>query len=210
MKRPAFGSAVLATLVATACHLQSPAVPVPRTSPDGSNLSPVFNHGSNLNRDGSSRTTGPAETALSPVEIEKPAPNVSFYDSMGGRHTLDEYKGRFIALVFFAYYCPTCRAEMPAVQQFASQYGSDRVAVVAIEDSGAAYDTIKTFGQQLGLTLPLFNDPDQVAPTLFKVSSTSTAYFISPDFVVRATTTRGLSLDYLKQELDHAGSMGTH
>ena len=77
--------------------------------------------------------------------------------------------------------------------------------MVPIEDSGAAYDKVKAFGQQLGVTLPLFNDPDQGAPTLFKVSSTSTAYFISPDFVVQDTTTSGLTLDYLNQELDHDG-----
>jgi len=115
MKRRTLGWAFLATLVAAACNLQSPTVPVapPRSSPDDSTPSPVFNSGAEPHPNGSLGGTAPAEAPLSPVELKKPAPNVTFYDSAGGRHTLDEYKGKFIALVFFAYYCPTCRAEMP-------------------------------------------------------------------------------------------------
>ncbi len=46
----------------------------------------------------------PAETAPPVAQVDKPAPELAFTAIGGQRHLLSEYRGKFIALVFFAHW----------------------------------------------------------------------------------------------------------
>ena len=45
-----------------------------------------------------------------------PAPEWDLYDQYGKKHKLEDYRGKYIFLNFWATWCPPCRAEMPDIQ----------------------------------------------------------------------------------------------
>ena len=44
-------------------------------------------------------------------------PNLDFIDESGGRHEISEFRGKGLLINFWAYYCPPCIRELPAIQR---------------------------------------------------------------------------------------------
>jgi len=64
----------------------------------------------------------------------RPAPAVSLPGPDGKPHTLAELAaGKPTVVLFWASWCPYCKALMPHLQSLLDQYGSERIEVVAID-----------------------------------------------------------------------------
>lgn len=64
----------------------------------------------------------------------KPAPAVSLPGADGKTHSLVELAaGRPTVVLFWATWCPYCKALMPHLQSMLDEYGTDRIEVVAID-----------------------------------------------------------------------------
>lgn len=65
-----------------------------------------------------------------------PAPkrvsDIQFMTASGAKKSLDDYKGRFVLVNFWATWCAPCRAEMPSLSTLQSTIGGSDFDVVTI------------------------------------------------------------------------------
>lgn len=75
--------------------------------------------------------------------------------------TLDDYKGRFVILHFWASWCPPCIAELPKLKAFADKKAGKDLAVVVVSlDYAAPYAKIDKFMKSKNLVdFPSFRVP---------------------------------------------------
>jgi thiol-disulfide isomerase/thioredoxin len=69
--------------------------------------------------------------ALAPQNPAKSAPAVAFYDLTGGRHTLADFKGRYVLLNLWATWCAPCVSELPALARLKERVPG--LAVLAVD-----------------------------------------------------------------------------
>ena len=113
------------------------------------------------------------------------SPDIAFTGLDGSTHQLDEYKDRYVILVFFAQWCPICAKELPSLQQFAKDPAPRNTVVVPVEAAGAAVDLVQAFQTRLTPGMPLFYDTSMKAANAFKVEHFPTTYLLTPDLVAR-------------------------
>lgn len=80
------------------------------------------------------------------------APDFTLSDFEGHDVALSQFRGTPVLLNFWATWCPPCKAEMPALQNFYEQYG-DRVAVVGV-NWDHSLDDARQFLENQGITYP--------------------------------------------------------
>src|SRR4051812_31385262 len=61
-----------------------------------------------------------------------PLPDVAFSDALAKRHTLKEFKGRYVLLNLWATWCAPCVKELPSLAKLQKAMGT-RLAVVPID-----------------------------------------------------------------------------
>lgn len=61
-----------------------------------------------------------------------PAPDFTLQDINGNPVTLSSFRGRKVVLVFWASWCPDCRAEVPDLKALAAKANPEQVAFVSI------------------------------------------------------------------------------
>ncbi len=93
---------------------------------------------------------------------------------------LNEFRGKYIVLNFWATWCPFCIDEMPEFQEVYEDYAAQGLEIIAV-NRGESLEKAKKFTDPLNLTYPLFlNRADDVAREygIFGMPST---YFINPE-----------------------------
>jgi thiol-disulfide isomerase/thioredoxin len=144
---------------------------------------------------------------LPPVVLHEAARNVQFTDSAGATHHLDEFKGKYVVLVFFAHWCGICQHELPVMQDFASKYKDKNTVVLPVEATGAGADIVKAFGERYVQGLPLYYDTSLVAATTYLVDHYPFTYMISPDFTAQEGVLGPATFGYLEQRFNlYAGA----
>jgi peroxiredoxin len=114
-----------------------------------------------------------------------PAPDISVQSLDDGRTlTLQDFKGRALLLVFFSTSCPSCKAELPDIEEYQAR-GRDRlVALVVSSDEPAA---LKAFLQSRNSKLKAALD---AGPThsAYHVDTIPYLVVIDPDGRVQSDT----------------------
>ncbi|UXI03634.1 TlpA family protein disulfide reductase [Photobacterium sp. TY1-4] len=78
---------------------------------------------------------------------------------------------------FFAEWCVSCRVELPEVNALATKLDSTKVAVLGIDvDEDVAL--ARAFQQELGLTFPVLNDPEQTLIEDFQPVGMPALYYV--------------------------------
>lgn len=97
---------------------------------------------------------------------------------------LSALRGQVVMVNFWATWCPPCREEMPAMEQFhqASQ-GKVRVLAVAA-DGGEPPERLAAFARELGLSFPVVHDGGEAALT-YRAFGLPTSLFIDQHGIIR-------------------------
>lgn len=64
----------------------------------------------------------------------KDAPDFAIDDLSGKTHKLSDYKGKDVIVVFWATWCPTCRAEIPHLKELRTEISSDKLQILAVSN----------------------------------------------------------------------------
>ncbi len=88
-----------------------------------------------------------------------PAQSFEVRRTDGAADSLARHRGQVVLVNLWATWCPPCREEMPALQQFARQ-NAGRVTVLGI-DQGESAGVAAAFARSRGVTFPVLVDEKQ-------------------------------------------------
>ncbi|MDZ4137166.1 MAG: TlpA disulfide reductase family protein [Paracoccaceae bacterium] len=75
-------------------------------------------------------------------------------------HAVDEYKGKWVVLNFWATWCPPCRKEMPGLDRLQAEMGNDSFTVLTVATGRNPVPAITKFFGEAGVThVPVLRDP---------------------------------------------------
>ncbi|MHB1526040.1 MAG: redoxin domain-containing protein [Candidatus Dormibacteria bacterium] len=127
-------------------------------------------------------TAFPGTTAATPGHL---APDFTLLASDGGQHRLSQLRGHPVMLDFWASWCANCKADMSLVAKAASQYRSQGLRVVLIDEQESA-TTATRFLSSIGVHLPTLFDRHGTVAQGYGLPGLPVAVFIDPSGRVAA------------------------
>lgn len=110
------------------------------------------------------------------------APVLKLVDFSGKERTLDEFKGKFILLNFWASWCVPCVKELPELEDLQRKQISPDFQVVSINvDAPGAKNKVTKLIETHNLTFPVLLDPELLSFEKFRLSGLPETFFISPE-----------------------------
>jgi thiol-disulfide isomerase/thioredoxin len=141
------------------------------------------------------RSERPA-TLSSALRIGMPAPDIDGEDFDGNRLRLSDYRGKVIVVVFWASWCPPCRAMIPHERELVVKHRSKPFALLSV-NSDEDHDEARAIMAKQQMTWPNWKTcgtNDAVARN-WGVKSWPTIYVLDANGVVRYMNVRGPQLD---------------
>jgi peroxiredoxin len=120
---------------------------------------------------------------LKKLSIEKfdkeiQAPDFVLKDLNGNTVSLQALRGKVVFLNFWATWCPSCKLEMPAMEELHREFSDAGLVVLAVNYREGS-EEINTFYKEHGLTFPALLDREARVFDLYKAWSLPTTYLIN-------------------------------
>lgn len=120
------------------------------------------------------------------VEVGRPAPSYAAVDLQGDSVSLAGLRGRPVLLNIWATWCAPCREEIPYLQQLHDRHGAAGLEIVGVSvDTRGEERKIAEFAAEMGMTYPLWHDPDERVSAVFLALGVPASYLIDRDGVLR-------------------------
>jgi len=107
------------------------------------------------------------------------AQNFTLSDIDGEKYELNNSKGHWVFLHFWASWCGPCRAEMPAIQQLADKMKGEKFQIIMI-NTAEDEDTIFEFLASINVELNSLLDVDGQVTDEWKPRGLPTSFLINP------------------------------
>ena len=121
-------------------------------------------------------------------------PNFTLKDIDGESFMLENTRGNWVFLHFWASWCGPCRKEMPAIQRMSELIQDDQLDIVMI-NTAEDEDTIFSFLGETGTELSSLMDKDGLVTETWKPRGLPTTFLIDPNGVVRYQAIGGREWD---------------
>jgi len=116
------------------------------------------------------------------VEFKRPvpAPDFALRAPDGGPVRLQDFRGRYVLVNFWATWCPPCVREMPSLERLAQTLADAPFVVVdvALDEEGAA--KVKPFLARVGITFPVALDPDGGVADRYGATDLPATFLVDP------------------------------
>ena len=111
--------------------------------------------------------------------VGKPAPPIAGVTLAGDAFDLDDHRGRWVVVNFFASWCPGCLQEHPELVAFSERHaaGDAIVVTVAFDDSPAA---VRAYFGRAGGDWPVLAGDVGSVPVDYGVTAVPETYLVSP------------------------------
>lgn len=96
---------------------------------------------------------------FNPAETPRPVPETGFTDLAGEARTLAHFRGRVVALNFWATWCGPCIREMPSLDRLQAALGGDGFTVVLMSQDRRGAEQVEPFLAKLDIGLTSQLDP---------------------------------------------------
>lgn len=152
-------------------------------------------------------TRDPASTRLarSPL-VGRGAPELTGVTVDGERFSLDDRRGQFVLVNFFATWCVPCIEEHDDLVRFSeANRSSGRASVVSVIFSDTP-DDVRRFFDRRGGDWPVVRDDDGGISTAWGVARVPESYLVDPAGTVVGKITGGVTSEFLEQQLDALGA----
>ncbi|MEH7072674.1 TlpA disulfide reductase family protein [Neobacillus drentensis] len=140
-------------------------------------------------------TTNQTTASKEGLSIGAKAPDFELKTLTGENIKLSSLKGKKVMLNFWATWCPPCKAEMPAMEQFSKQMPKDLVILAVNIDPQL---DVKGFVDENKITFPILLDTDDKVNETYQVLSIPTTYFIDSKGIIQNKFTGSMNLDVMK------------
>ena len=106
------------------------------------------------------------------------AEGFSVVDSKGKTHRLQDYKGKWVLVNFWATWCPPCLEEMPDLQKLHEKRKDVVVIGIAMEYKDPKY--VLSFADDLLVTFPIVLGDSKIAAQIGRIDGLPTTYLYNP------------------------------
>ena len=130
------------------------------------------------------------------LKVGAKAPDFELKTLSGETVKLSDLKGKKVMLNFWATWCPPCKAEMPAMEEFHKEVG-DKVVILAVNID--PHLDVQAFVNENGITFPIPLDAEDKVNETYQVLSIPTTYFIDTKGNIGNKFIGAMSLDAMKQ-----------
>jgi peroxiredoxin len=131
----------------------------------------------------------------------KEAPDFTFTDIEGKTHSLSDYRGKNVMVVFWATWCPPCNAEIPHLMDLRKQESEGNLAILAL--SGEDSETVRKFAEARKINYTAASLGNSYLPEPFiNVEYIPTSFFIDPDGRIKTVVVQSLTLEQMKTILE--------
>ncbi len=146
--------------------------------------------------------------------LGKPAPPFTLEDLSGNKHSLSDYKGRALAINFWATWCAPCKVETPWLIDLRNQYAAQGFEVLAISADDIdrknprifsnEKQEIARFVQKMHMPYPVLIDGDSIADSYGDIEALPATFFLNRNGVVVAAQMGITSRDELERNIKKA------
>jgi peroxiredoxin len=130
------------------------------------------------------------------LKVGAKAPDFELKTLAGDTVKLSDLKGKKVMLNFWATWCPPCKAEMPAMEEFHKEAGEDIVILAVNIDP---HLDVKAFVDENKITFPIPLDEEDKVNETYQVLSIPTTYFIDTKGNIGNKYIGAMNLDAMKQ-----------
>jgi len=139
-----------------------------------------------------------SDDSFIPARVKYTAPELALKDLEGQQVNLQEFQGKVVLVNNWATWCPPCKEEMPALQEFYTRHKDQGFVLIAVE-AGEPAKEVAQFAQDYGLTFPIWLDPQNKSIRVFKNYNLPNSYVIDQEGIVRLAWTGAISLRNLEK-----------
>jgi cytochrome c biogenesis protein CcmG/thiol:disulfide interchange protein DsbE len=125
-----------------------------------------------------------SERAKESPLIGKPAPATAGRTLDGGTVSIDDHRGRWVVVNFFASWCTPCITEHRELIAFDEAHRADGDAALISVTYDNEADDARAFFAQRGGGWPVIDDPDNRIGVAYGVAQVPESFVISPDGIV--------------------------
>lgn len=114
------------------------------------------------------------------IQLPRTAPLTLFFDGKK-KVGLNNYKGQFLLVNFWATWCTPCIREMPSLDRLAKKMAGKNLVVLAVSEDDDSPAQIKIFVDKLNLkSLNILYDTQQLGSRDFMLRGVPSTFLISP------------------------------
>jgi cytochrome c-type biogenesis protein len=120
------------------------------------------------------------------VEVGRAAPPYSAVSLGGDTVSLAALKGKPVLLNVWATWCAPCKEEIPFLEKLFAQYRGAGLEIVGVTvDARGEEDNVTQFARDIGMSYPLWHDPDQRVMSVFRSIGVPASYLIDRQGILR-------------------------
>jgi peroxiredoxin len=126
-----------------------------------------------------------AENAA-PSEVGSRLDGFTLVDTSGKTHSLRDYQGKIVLLVFWSFKCPVMLSYDRRIQELSEQFRDRGVVVLAIDSNAdETPEAIRKNAENLALGYPVLLDSDGILAQKLGATQAPSVFILDRDFVVR-------------------------
>ncbi|MFQ5672446.1 MAG: TlpA disulfide reductase family protein [Nitrospinales bacterium] len=110
-----------------------------------------------------------------------PAPEFTLKSLDGKSVSLQDYRGKYLLVNFWATWCAPCKVEMPSIEALYRQFKIEKFDVLAISNDMFGEKIVRPFIETHGFTFTVLLDPILRVSKRFGVVSLPTTFLIDPE-----------------------------
>ncbi len=111
----------------------------------------------------------------------------------GTLHNLEDYRGKWIVVNYWATWCPPCLAEMPDLQSFHDKHAEQNAVVIGINVENITMDRLEDFLDTYFITYPIYVGSLKSSSELGLIPGLPTTFLVSPKGRVEARQVGGVT-----------------
>ena len=135
----------------------------------------------------------------------------SLKDQYGNSHSLSEYKGKTVLLIFWATWCPDCLEELPDIERLYQEYKQGKnkdIVILGINTPNREIETdvkgITSFMKKNNYTFPTLMDEDGKVFEAYDIRTYPTTYFIDRNGKISKCIKEIIHYDDIKKSIENS------
>ena len=153
----------------------------------------------------SNKYASTSKMLMDPMPAADMAPEINVIDMNGEKRTLEDLKGKFVLVNFWATWCNPCKVEMPLLEKLHQTLKSDKFTVIGLH-VGPGPENIEEFKKLMPISFPIYVDMDLEVD--WGVPGLPTTFLLNPEgrLIYRAVGKREFASDdmvnFIKNQIE--------